>query len=95
MVEKLNYLIVTRTNISFPMSFANHQLLIKVYPSRIKTMSISLDIQTPFDRRSTSEYCVLVGGNLVSIKSKKQSVAALSGTEVEYRAILVETCELV
>ncbi|XP_015078447.1 uncharacterized protein LOC107022315 [Solanum pennellii] len=35
------------------------------------------------------------GGNLVSMKSKKQSVAALSGAEVEYRAIAVATCELV
>nr|GEV84316.1 putative copia-type protein [Tanacetum cinerariifolium] len=39
------------------------------------------------NRRSTSEYFSLVGGNLVTWKSKKQKVVSLSSAEAEFRGI--------
>ncbi|KAG8481275.1 hypothetical protein CXB51_026107 [Gossypium anomalum] len=45
------------------------------------------------DRRSTSGYCSYVWGNLVTWRSKKQSVVACSSAESEYRALSHGICE--
>jgi hypothetical protein len=39
------------------------------------------------DRPSTLGYCTFVGGNLVTWRSKKQSVVARSSAEAEFRAM--------
>ena len=45
------------------------------------------------DRRSTSGYCTYVWGNLVTWRSKKQSVVSRSSAEAEFRAMAHGICE--
>ena len=49
----------------------------------------------PSDIRSILGYCVFIGGNLISWKSKKQHAMARFSAEVEYRAMTLATCELI
>ena len=46
------------------------------------------------DRKSTSGYFTFVGGNLVTWRSKKQKVVALSSAETEFRGMAKGLCEL-
>ncbi|XP_019256318.1 PREDICTED: uncharacterized protein LOC109234708, partial [Nicotiana attenuata] len=122
LVGKLNYLTVTRPNISFPVSVVSQFMdspcdshwdavvrilrYIKSAPGKgllfedrgheqIVGYSDADWEESPSDRRSTSGYCVLVGGNLVYWKSMKQNVVARSSVEAEYRAMAMATCELI
>lgn len=49
---------------------------------------------TMFDRKSTSEYFTFVGGNLVTWRSKKQKVVALSSAKAEFKGMSKGLCEL-
>jgi len=46
------------------------------------------------DRKSTSGYVSFVGGNLVTWRSKKQTVVARSSAKAEFRAVAHGICEL-
>ena len=46
------------------------------------------------DRKSTAGYFTFVGGNLVTWRSKKQNVVALSSAEAEFRGMVKGVCEL-
>ena len=66
-----------------------------------RNKSVSLEAYTDadyagsvVDRRSTTGYCTFLGGNLVTWKSKKQSVVARSSAEAEFRAMAQGICEL-
>ena len=48
----------------------------------------------PTDRRFTTCYFFLLGSSLISWRSKKQIFVARSSTEVEYRALVDTTSEL-
>lgn len=46
------------------------------------------------DRKSTTGYCTKVWGNLITWRSKKQTVVARSSAEAEFRALAHAVCEL-
>ncbi|KAM2361604.1 hypothetical protein ACFXTH_003866 [Malus domestica] len=47
------------------------------------------------DLKFTTGFCKFVGGNLVTWKSKKQTVIARPSAEAEYMAMVVTSCELI
>ncbi|KAJ9550550.1 hypothetical protein OSB04_014595 [Centaurea solstitialis] len=133
LVGKLNYLTVTRPDISFTVSVLSQFMAapytehwdaalrvlryLKTTPGlgilysdqghcrvgafteegdgRISGFSDADWAGCPISRRSTTGYCVFVGGNLVSWKSKKQHTISRSSAESEYRAMANVTSEMI
>ncbi|XP_022856432.1 uncharacterized protein LOC111377539 [Olea europaea var. sylvestris] len=96
LVGKLNYLTITRSDISYAVSIVS-QFLNAPRVSHGKLIEGFTDADwadSPSDRQSTTGFCTFLGGNLVSWKSKKQTIVTRSSAEVEYRAMAHTTSEL-
>ncbi|KAL4027680.1 hypothetical protein IC575_010857 [Cucumis melo] len=96
LVGKLNYLTVTRPDIAYSVNVilcylkaaSGRGILYKGHEhTRVECFSNADWARSQKDRRSTSEYCVFVGGNLVSWKSEKQNVVSCSSAESEYKSV--------
>jgi transposase InsO family protein len=121
LVGKLNYLTITRPDISYAVSVVSQFLeaprvshweaitriirYLKRQPGlgilyrpnghlRVEGFTSADWAGSPSDRRPTTGYCTFFGGNLVTWKSKKQTVVARSSAEAEYRAMAYTATEL-
>ena len=66
---------------------ANSHLRIEAYTDAKWAGSLS-------NRKSTTRYCTFLGGNLITWRSKKQTVIARSSAKAEYKAMAHTSCEL-
>uniref|UniRef100_A0A2N9HIX4 Reverse transcriptase Ty1/copia-type domain-containing protein n=1 Tax=Fagus sylvatica TaxID=28930 RepID=A0A2N9HIX4_FAGSY len=91
LVGSLIYLIVTRPDISYAFHIVSQFM---AAPRSLHYAAVLRILRGPYDRRSTTGYCFLLGDSLISWRSKKQSVVTRSSTEAEYRALADTTAEL-
>ncbi|RVW57098.1 Retrovirus-related Pol polyprotein from transposon TNT 1-94 [Vitis vinifera] len=83
----LIYLSHTRPDIGFAVSAGKAYSSERQRTVTLKYIQMRIGQETSLNRRSTSGYCSFVWGNLVTWRSKKQSVVARSSAEAEYRAL--------
>lgn len=98
---KLIYLTITRSNLSFAAGVVSqfmknpcigHWNIIICISRYLKIYHLHSNADwaaSPMDNRSTTGYWVFIGGNINSLKSKKQNCGCLeSSVKVEYRAMV-------
>ena len=107
-VGKLNYLTITRPDISFLVSVVSQFLRSpcdshwNVVIRILRYIKSTPGQRVLYENRghtqvigyTDSGYCVFIGGNLISWKSKKH-VVVRSSAEAEYRAMALATCEFI
>ncbi|RDX74492.1 Copia protein, partial [Mucuna pruriens] len=91
LVRKLIYLTIIRPDISFVVGVV---AVIRILRYIKKTPGHGLLYEDKGDTH-ISGFCISIGGNVVSWKSKKQNTVARSSAEAECRAIASATCELI
>ncbi|RDX65732.1 hypothetical protein CR513_55583, partial [Mucuna pruriens] len=87
LVEKLIYLSHIRPDIAYVVSVASPGKGLLFKKEGTLSMEIYTDVDyagSVVDRRSTSGYCMFLGGNLVTWRSKKQNVVARSSVEAKF-----------
>ena len=103
LVCKLNYLTITHPDISFVVirimrylkAHLGRGLLYKASGHlRVEAYTNADWARPPSDKKSTTWYCTFLGGNLITWRSKKQTIVARSSAEAEYRAMVHTLYEL-
>ncbi|XP_023742245.1 uncharacterized mitochondrial protein AtMg00810-like [Lactuca sativa] len=86
------YLTVTRPNIAHVVNVFNQFV---TAPTSLRAYSDADWDGDCHDRKSTTGFCIFLRESLISWKRKKQDVVSRSFTEAEYRAMAVNTCEII
>jgi len=108
LVGKIIYLSQTRPNIPYAVSVVSqfmhdprerHLQAVNRIIQYLKALSIKIYTDVEYarsivDRKSTTGYCMFLGGNLVTWRSKKQNVVARSSVEAELRVMAEGFCKL-
>nr|GEX13640.1 ribonuclease H-like domain-containing protein [Tanacetum cinerariifolium] len=81
LVGSLQYLTFTRPDLSY----AVQQLCLYMHDPREPHLNAMK--HCPATRRSTSEYCIFLGDNLLTWSSKRQDTLSRSSAEAEYRGV--------
>ncbi|KAH9735881.1 protein kinase domain-containing protein [Citrus sinensis] len=95
LVGRLIYLSLTRPDIAYAVRTPGRGLMFLKTESRSIEGYIDADWAGSEDCKSTSGYCTKLWGNLVTWRSKKQTVVARSSAEAEFRAIAQGMCEVI
>ncbi|XP_021612961.1 uncharacterized mitochondrial protein AtMg00810-like [Manihot esculenta] len=91
LVDKLNYLTVTRPDIAYSVNVVNHFIS---FPTVTHWDALEQIASSKVDKMSITGYCVFMEGNLISWRSKKQNIVSRSSAESERGVIIKQLSTL-